>query len=68
MQSFPSFLNLQNRPVLVVGGGENAARKIRLLLKAEADITVVAPHVNSEIAGLADQGRIRHRASPFSPA
>ena len=34
MQSFPGFLNLQDRAVLVVGGGENAARKIRLLLKA----------------------------------
>ena len=68
MQSFPSFLILRNRPVLVVGGGENAARKIRLLLKAEAAVTVVAAALNSEIAGLADHGRIAHRASPFSPA
>ena len=34
MHSFPGFLNLQDRLVLVAGGGEHAARKIRLLLKA----------------------------------
>ena len=68
MQSFPSFLNLRNRPVLVIGGGENAARKIRLLLKAEATVTVIASELTSEIAGLVDQGRITHRAGPFSPA
>lgn len=68
MQTFPSFLKLSGRPVLVVGGGENAARKIRLLLKADAGVTVSAPELNSEIAGLVDQGRIAHRAGPFSPA
>ncbi len=68
MQSFPTFLMLRNRPVLVVGGGENAARKIRLLLKADAAVTVLAVELNSEIAGLVEQGRIAHRAGPFSPA
>lgn len=68
MQTFPGFLNLRGRPVLVVGGGENAARKIRLLRKADAAITVVAPTVTDEIAGLAAAGHLRHLASPFSPA
>lgn len=68
MHTFPSFLRLARRPVLVIGGGENAARKIRLLLKAEAAVIVVAPEINSEIAGLAAAGRIVHWATPFSPA
>jgi len=68
MHTFPSFLRLEGRPVLVIGGGENAARKIRLLLKAQAAVTVIAPQVNPEIAGLAAAGRIAHRAILFSPA
>ncbi|HLT79123.1 MAG TPA: NAD(P)-dependent oxidoreductase [Ferrovibrio sp.] len=68
MQTFPSFLKLSGRPVLVVGGGENAARKIRLLLKAHAAVTLLAPEPNSELAGLAGQGRIAHRTGFFSPA
>lgn len=68
MQTFPSFLVLKDRPVLVLGGGENAARKIRLLLKAGAAITVAAPDINDEIANHGTAGRVRHRAASFSPA
>ena len=38
MRYFPIFFDLQNRPVTVIGGGEDAVRKIRLLLKTEAAI------------------------------
>lgn len=68
MQTFPSFLVLKDRPVLVLGGGENAARKIRLLLKAGAAITVAAPGINDEIADHVAAGRVQHRAKSFSPA
>ena len=36
MRYFPIFFDLKDRPVTVVGGGEEALRKIRLLLKTEA--------------------------------
>lgn len=62
MHSFPGFLNLQDRLVLVAGGGENAARKIRLLAKAGARIRVVAPDLNSEILSLVADGAAEHRA------
>jgi uroporphyrin-III C-methyltransferase / precorrin-2 dehydrogenase / sirohydrochlorin ferrochelatase len=42
MQSFPIFAKLQGRKVLVVGGGEAAAAKLRLLDAAGADCTVLA--------------------------
>src|SRR3546814_2339141 len=42
--------------------------KIRLLLKAGAAVTVVAPNVTPEIAGLADAGQVTHLAVPFSPS
>ncbi|MEK9968767.1 MAG: siroheme synthase CysG [Ferrovibrio sp.] len=61
MHSFPGFLNLQGRLVLVAGGGENAARKIRLLRKAGARIRVVAADLNDELLALASDGVIEQR-------
>ncbi len=59
MKYFPAFLDLSGRPALVVGGGELAARKVRLLLKAGARVTVVAPHIGAELAQLAAEGTLR---------
>ena len=43
------FLDLTGRSVLVVGGGEVAARRVPRLLEAGADVTVVAPDVDAAI-------------------
>lgn len=43
VQYLPIFTKLDNKPVLVVGGGEVALRKCNALLKARAHVTVVAP-------------------------
>lgn len=53
---FPVFFSLEGRTVLVVGGGESAARKLRLIRKSGAQITVVAPSVTEEIAKLSASG------------
>lgn len=50
MRYFPIFVDLENRPVTVVGGGEEALRKIRLLLKTKACIQVIAPEIHDELA------------------
>ena len=47
---FPTFLKLQGRRVLLVGAGPVAAGKLRGLIDAGADVTVVAPAILSEIA------------------
>jgi siroheme synthase-like protein len=49
MAVFPVFLKLAGRRVLVVGGGPVAAGKLRALLDAEANVTVVAPNVVDSI-------------------
>lgn len=46
---FPVFLKLTDRAVVVVGGGPVATSKLRALLDAGAQVTVVAPEVTPEI-------------------
>ncbi|MCA3554831.1 NAD(P)-dependent oxidoreductase [Aestuariivirga sp.] len=48
MRYFPIFIDLHNRPVIVVGGAEEALRKVRLLLKTGAVINVIAPALHAE--------------------
>ena len=43
MKYFPFFMELSKQSVLLIGGGEVAERKIDLLLKANAAVTVVSP-------------------------
>lgn len=50
--SYPVHLVLQDRPVLVVGGGNVAIRKIGGLLQSGAAVTVVAPDVRDEIRAM----------------
>jgi uroporphyrin-III C-methyltransferase/precorrin-2 dehydrogenase/sirohydrochlorin ferrochelatase len=52
MEYFPVFLDLKNRLCLLVGGGDIATRKGRLLSKAGARLRVVAPEISSELREL----------------
>lgn len=58
MKTFPMFLQMRGRRVVIVGGAEQAAQKCRLILKTEAQITVLAPALDPELADLAASGRI----------
>ncbi|PJK28892.1 siroheme synthase CysG [Minwuia thermotolerans] len=53
MQAFPIFLKLTGRKVLVVGGGEAAVAKTRLLLDAGAAVTVVTPKPDATLSAWA---------------
>lgn len=55
---YPVFLNLKGKPVLVIGGGKVAQRKVRSLLSAGAKVTVVAPLAESKIQELARKEKI----------
>lgn len=68
MDYLPIFCRLDNKPVLLVGGGEVAERKARLLLDAGAHLTVVAPELDPELAELAANGSIEWLDAEFAPA
>lgn len=55
MRYFPLFLDLTNKPVLVVGGGEVACRKIDALLRAGAKVTIVSPQIASTLQSYVDE-------------
>jgi uroporphyrin-III C-methyltransferase/precorrin-2 dehydrogenase/sirohydrochlorin ferrochelatase len=54
MDYLPLFVRLRNIPCLLVGGGAVARRKLKLLLRAEAQVTVVAPEFSAELTDLAE--------------
>ena len=66
MDYLPIFCRLDNKPVLLVGGGEVAQRKARLLLDAGAHLTVVAPELDPELTELAANGSIEWLAGEFA--
>ena len=68
MDYLPLFASLKNRPVLVVGGGAIALRKIELLLKAQAQVLVVAAELASGVQHLHRQGQVHWLAQQFEDA
>jgi len=67
MRYLPLFKNVRGRPCLVVGGGQVAQRKIRMLLRAKAAVTVVAPDATGDIRGWHKTGRIVWMERGFDP-
>ncbi len=65
MQLYPLFADLTDRPVLVVGGGDVAARKVAMLLRAGTRVTVGAPMLGPELRELVQQGRVTYRAGAY---
>jgi precorrin-2 dehydrogenase/sirohydrochlorin ferrochelatase len=53
LKHYPIFLDLHDRPVLVVGAGKVALSKTRGLLEAGAIVTVVAPQWKEEFTSFA---------------
>ena len=67
MDYFPVFMRLEGQPVVLVGGGEIATRKARLLSRAGAVLTVIAPQVAPELLALLDDSGGRVRLRQYQP-
>lgn len=64
---YPLYANLAGEPVVVVGGGAVAERKVCTLLEHGAAVTVIAPELIDELAGLSDEGRVRWVQRAYEP-
>ena len=76
MKYFPFFMELSKQSVLLIGGGEVAERKLDLLLKANAKLTIVSPKFtdyieelissNKNITSINDDYRKEYMKNTFS--
>lgn len=63
--TYPIAMNLQGKPVLVVGAGVVATRRAKALLKSGALVTVVAPSGTDELRALAADGALTWHARDY---
>src|SRR6056297_2332896 len=59
MKHFPIFLAVEGRRIVLSGGGDAAMAKLRLLMKTEARLTVIAEDVADDIRKWEGQGKLR---------
>ncbi|MCW2632559.1 MAG: uroporphyrin-III C-methyltransferase [Pseudonocardia sp.] len=58
-QHYLAGLDLAGRPVVVVGGGTVAQRRLPRLLAAGAEVTVITPHATPAVEAMATAGELR---------
>jgi precorrin-2 dehydrogenase/sirohydrochlorin ferrochelatase len=64
---YPILLSLQNKEVLVVGGGCVATRKTRTLLLHNANVTIVSPDTTKELQTLSKKNCLNIIKRGFQP-
>ena len=65
MKRFPLFVNLDKLPVLVVGGGDIAERKINLIIKANANVEVLARKFSPNVEQLISKKKLKKIKKSF---
>lgn len=55
---YPIYIDIEERDVLIVGGGNVCARKAETMMRYGARVTIVSPAVTDEIAGWAASGAL----------
>lgn len=63
---FPAFFNVSGRRIVVVGGGDEAAAKLRLLSETNAQLEVVAPSVSKSMVHAITLANAKHIAREFT--
>jgi siroheme synthase-like protein len=67
-QPYPIALTgLRGLRCVVVGGGEVALRKVGALLDSGAQVELISPTLQPELAAWRDAGRLQHMARPYAP-
>lgn len=64
---FPMFIDLTDKSVVVIGGGQIATRRIKTLLKFGCRIKVIAPTLNDALQSLVNLSIVEHIAAVYTP-
>tara|TARA_R110002074_G_scaffold114782_1_gene245395 strand:- start:22754 stop:24133 length:1380 start_codon:yes stop_codon:yes gene_type:complete len=67
MDYLPLFHRLTEKKCLIIGGGSVATRKARLLMEANAKVTVIAPELDEELSQLAYENKIDYIERSYKP-
>lgn len=63
---YPIFIDLENKPVLVIGGGAVACRKVQTLLTYGALVRIISPYIIDELKCLIDGKNCRWISKEYS--
>lgn len=62
---YPIFLDIENREVVIIGGGEVCTRKAETMMHYGAKVTVVSPEFTPELEGWAGDGKVAIRRKRY---
>ncbi len=65
MKYYPVSLDVNHKPVLVVGGGDVGTRKVLTLVECGAHVTLVSPDATQKLVQLATSGRIEWKRRTY---
>lgn len=65
MDFLPIFMNVQGENCLVIGGGNVASRKVFMLLRAGARVSVISPELCQDLSIRKNEGEITHIERDF---
>ena len=65
MRYYPINIDISGKRCVVVGGGEVAARKVEVLVRAGAKVRVVSPELVPKLKELAEKDEIEHAQRPY---
>jgi precorrin-2 dehydrogenase/sirohydrochlorin ferrochelatase len=60
-------VHIKDKPIVVVGGGKVATRKLESLLDAEANVTVISPEITGELKAWVDSQKLSWKQKRFEP-
>lgn len=64
---YPIFLDIEDRDVVIIGGGPVCERKAETMMKYGSRVTVVAPEFTDQLAQWAKSGAIEIRKKKYEP-
>lgn len=65
---YPIFIDIEDRNVLIVGGGNVCARKAETMMKYGARVTIASPEFTEEIEQWASEGKLQLRRKTYELA